>query len=91
METVIITRHSGLIEWLKRQGIEGNVISQATSSDVAGKIVIGNLPLHLAVLTERIGSIDMPQLPAADRGRDLSPEEMDNFGAAINWYTVRAA
>ena len=28
---------------------------------------------------------------AADRGRDLSSEEMDAAGATVNWYTVKAA
>lgn len=88
---VIISRHAGAIEWLARQGITGSVIAQATAEDVRGKVVVGNLPLHLAALAERIGSIDMPNLAAADRGRDLTPEEMDAAGARISWYEVRAA
>ena len=89
-ETVIVSRHAGAVAWLAAQGITGNVIAQATPEDVRGKVVIGNLPLHLASLAERVGSIDMPQLAAADRGRDLTPEEMDAAGAHLSWYVVAA-
>ena len=90
-ETVIVSRHAGAVAWLAAQGITGNVIAQATPEDVRGKVVIGNLPLHLAALAAKVGSIDMPNLAAADRGRDLSLEEMDAAGATVNWYTVKAA
>ena len=89
-EFVIVSRHAGAVEWLRRQGIEGKVIAHAAPEDVRGKVVIGALPLHLAALAERVGSIDMPGLTPAQRGQDLSPEEMDEAGAAIVWYEVRA-
>ena len=90
-EFVIVTRHDGAVKWLEtRRGITGNVIAHATPEDVRGKVVIGALPLHLAALAERVGSIDMPGLTPAQRGQDLSPEEMDEAGAAIVWYEVRA-
>jgi len=90
-EFVIVTRHSGVIEWLARHGISGQVIAHvADPAQVAGRAVIGNLPLHLAALATRIGSIDMPGLRADQRGADLSPEEMDAAGAALSWYEVRA-
>ena len=89
-EFVIVSRHAGAVEWLRRQGIEGKVIAHAAPEDVRGKVVIGALPLHLAALAERVGSIDMPQLAAADRGRDLTPEEMDAAGAHLSWYVVAA-
>lgn len=87
---VIISRHAGAIEWLARQGITGSVIAQATAEDVRGKVVVGNLPLHLAALALRVGSIDLPNLAAADRGRDLTPAEMDAAGASVQWYEVKA-
>ncbi len=89
-ETVIVSRHTGAVEWLAQRGIAGAVIAQATPEDVRGKNVIGNLPLHLAALARRVGSIDLPNLAAADRGRDLTPEEMDAAGATIRWYVVAA-
>ena len=90
-EFVIVTRHSGAVAWLAERGITGEVIAHvADPAQIAGKAVIGNLPLHLAALAERVGSIDMPGLTPAQRGQDLSPEEMDEAGAAIVWYEVRA-
>lgn len=89
-ETVIVSRHAGAVAWLAQRGITGEVIAQATPEDVRGKNVIGNLPMHLASLAAKVGSIDLPRLAAADRGRDLTPEEMDAAGATIRWYVVEA-
>ena len=90
-EVVIVSRHAGAVAWLAERGITGEVIAHvADPAQIAGKAVIGNLPLHLAALAERVGSIDMPGLTPAQRGQDLSPEEMDEAGAALSWYDVRA-
>ena len=90
-EFVIITRHEGAVKWLEsRRGITGNVIVHAAPEDVRGKVVIGALPLHLAALTEAVGSIDMPRLRPDQRGVDLSPEDMDAAGAYLSWYVVTA-
>ena len=89
-ETVIVSRHAGAVEWLAAHGVTGQVIAQAAPDDVRGRIVVGNLPLHLAALALRVGSIDLPHLAAADRGRDLTPAEMDAAGACIRWYEVKA-
>ena len=89
-ETIIVSRHAGAIEWLAQRGITGTAMPQVTPEDVRDKIVIGNLPLHLAAAAHQVGSIDMPDLSAADRGRDLTPEEMDAAGARISWYVVSA-
>ena len=89
-EVVIVSRHAGAIEWLARQGIAGTVIEQATAEDVFDSVVIGNLPLHLAAAAHKVGSIDLPGLTREQRGRDLTPEEMDAAGAVIRWYVVEA-
>ena len=58
MDTVIVTRQSGseasgswqasslagLVEWLKRRGVEGEVVAHADESAVKGKRVYGVLP-----------------------------------------------
>ena len=87
---VIVSRHEGAVKWLAQCGITGPVISgNATPDDVRGKVVVGNVPLHLAALAARVASIDMPALRADQRGADLTPAEMDAAGASINWYVVR--
>ena len=89
MNTVIVTRHSGAVEWLRRQGIVGDVLSHVTDvAEIAGKRVVGALPLHLACHAAAVGSIDMPSLRPEQRGQDLTPAEMEAAGATIQWYVV---
>ena len=87
--TVIVTRHTGAIEWLRRRGIEGNVITHATPDDVTGAVVVGALPLNLAALAAEVVTIDM-NLPPELRGVDLTPEQMDACGATLRRYRVEA-
>jgi len=89
MSTVIVTRHQGLVQWLAMRGITGEVIAQATPDDIKGKDVYGVLPLHLAAKANTVTTVDMPNLPAEKRGQDLTPEEMDQYGAKLTTYIVR--
>lgn len=88
IETVIITRHEGLVTWLAQKGIVGRVVAQAGVNDVCGKHVIGVLPLYLAAEANRITVVDLPGLTAEMRGKALSPDEMDAFGAQLQSYRV---
>ena len=88
MNAVIVTRHAGLVEWLRRHGVDGEVVSQATVSVVAGKDVYGVLPLYLAAEAASITTVDMPGLRPEQRGVDLTPEEMDAAGATMTRYRV---
>ena len=86
---VIVSRHAGAIEWLQSHGITGEVIAHVTDpAQIAGKTVIGALPLHLAAQAFAVVAIDMPNLPAEKRGQDLTPDEMDEFGACLSVYHV---
>lgn len=89
-EFVIVSRHIGAVEWLSRQGIHGRVISHATPEDVVGKVVIGNLPLHLAALAEEVWAIDMPGLSSIQRGGELTADDMERAGARLRRYKVTA-
>lgn len=62
MNTVVVTRHKALVEWLVLHGIidaDTPVIMHATADAVRGKGVIGVLPLHLAAEAECLTSVDM--------------------------------
>lgn len=85
--TIIVTRHSGLVDWLAQHGITGKVIAQATPDDVRDKYVIGVLPLSLASLAEKITTVDY-NCPFDLRGVDLTPQQLDDFGAKMNTYIV---
>jgi CRISPR-associated protein Csx16 len=86
---VIVSRHAGAIQWLSNLGIVAKVIPHVENEDdIAFKVVIGNLPFNLAWLPNNLYVIEMPLLRADQRGKDLSPEEMDNAGAVLQQYRV---
>ncbi len=85
---LIVTRHVGAVDWLQRQGIEGDIIPHATAEAVAGRHVIGNLPLHLASYAESITTITMPSLPPEWRGKNLTAEQMEEAGATLQRFVV---
>jgi putative CRISPR-associated protein (TIGR02620 family) len=90
---LIVTRHAPLVEWLRRHGIVGKVIAQATPADVAGKDVYGVLPLWLAAEANSVTEVSMPGLPLEARARvnggDFSVDEMDSWGAHLQRFVVR--
>lgn len=89
MNKIIVTRHRGVVAWLKRRGIVGEVIAHATPDEIRDRDVYGILPLHLAAEANSITVIDLPLLSTEQRGRDLNPIEMDNAGAKMIRYIVR--
>ncbi len=90
-ETVIVTRHTGFVQWLAQHDITGDVIEHATTNQVRGKHVIGAVPFHLAALAEKVSVISMSNLTADQRGKDLTPAEMDAAGAKLETFVVRKA
>lgn len=88
MKKYFVTRHQGAIEWAERHGISGcEMVSHFDASSVNEEdIVIGTLPINIvADICKRGGeyyhlSLD---LPAEARGKELSANDMDNFGARI--------
>jgi CRISPR-associated protein Csx16 len=91
--TWFVSRHNGAVEWASRQGIR--VERQVAHLDVeevkAGDVVIGTLPINLAAEVCARGarffnlSLDVP--PEA-RGRELSAEEIERFGARVEEYRI---
>lgn len=63
------------------------ITGNAVPDDVAGKVVIGNVPLSLAALAERVDTIEFGGTPP--RGQDYSLTEMLAAGAHLKSYTVR--
>ena len=58
VETIIVTRHPGLVEWLARKGITGEVKASVTSEEIKGKHVVGALPAHIAQYAAYMTSVD---------------------------------
>ena len=88
--TIIVTRHTGLVDWLAQRGITGQVIASATPDDVRGKHVIGALPLHLAALADRVTTVDF-NCPFDLRGKDLTAQQLDDLGAKLSMFIVTKA
>lgn len=90
--TIVITRHPGLVQYLREEGIvHGDVQVQAHASaeDVAGKHVIGVLPIHLAALADRVTVVELGHLPAELRGQELTAEQVRQYTSGVNTYQVR--
>jgi CRISPR-associated protein Csx16 len=94
MTTYFVTRHPGAIEWAarRRMRIDHRLAHLDPAIITPGDTVIGILPVNLAArVCERGGryfnlSLD---LPADARGRELSADELEAYGARIEGYFVQ--
>jgi CRISPR-associated protein Csx16 len=95
MTTFFVTRHPGAIAWAARQGIAvDRQVAHLDPADIQpGDTVIGTLPVNLAAQVCARGarffnlSLDVP--PEA-RGRELSADDLERFGARLEAYDVQA-
>jgi CRISPR-associated protein Csx16 len=93
MTTYFVTRHPGAIEWAAHRGLK--VDKQLDHLDVAliepGDTVIGILPVNLAAEVcargGRFFNLSLTVPPEA-RGRELSADELGQFGAQLEEYRV---
>ena len=93
MSTFFISRHPGAVEWADRRGlrIDRHVVHFDLADIAPGDTVIGSLPVHLAAEVCRRGarylnlSLD---LPAHARGRELTADELELFGARLEPFFV---
>ena len=95
MTTFFVTRHPGAIAWAARQGIAvDRQVAHLGPADIQpGDTVIGTLPVNLAAQVCARGarffnlSLDVP---AEARGRELSADDLERFGARLEAYDVQA-
>jgi len=88
VNTFIVSRHQGAIEWLKQKGFDGTVVDHIDSSMVnAGDTVIGVLPLLLVHELVNMGVnviiLQLPEVPREQRGKELTVEDMNRYGARV--------
>lgn len=96
MTTYFITRHPGAVEWAARRGlVVDRQLAHLDPADIRpGDVVIGVLPVNLAAAVCTRGarffnlSLD---LPAEARGRELSADELEAFGARLEEYEIQSA
>ena len=94
MTTWFVTRHPGAIEWAQRRGLPVDRLVEHLDPDhiAPGDTVIGILPVNLVARVCERGARYLNlslELPAAARGRELSADELDAYGARIEGYEVR--
>lgn len=96
MTTFFITRHPGAVEWAHRHGlsIDRHIVHLDPAEVRPGDVVIGTLPVNLAAEVCARGarylnlSLDLP--PEA-RGRELSADDLERYGARIEAFTIEKA
>lgn len=89
--SIVVTRHPALVELLIERGIveQGTpVITHATPEQVAGKDVIGVLPLSLAALANSVTEIPLALTPDM-RGKELSIETLRSIAGEAVTYKVK--
>lgn len=90
MIELIVTRHTGLVEYLIQEGLvqEGvEVISHASPEAISGKHVCGVLPHSLSCLCASFTEVPL-FLPAELRGKELTVEQVREFAQPISIYQV---
>ena len=88
LKYVVVTWFKGEIEWLKLQGINAEEIERVYSPDqLEGKIVIGFVPDHLLYRAAEVWHIYKPRMKPAQRGKDLTAQELIEAGARFDKYT----
>lgn len=91
METVVVTRHSSLVEYLSEVGLirPGTpVIAHAAPEQIKGKRVIGVLPLSLAALAHEVVEVPLA-LPPDLRGVELTLAQVRHYAGQAVTYRVQ--
>ena len=91
--TLFVTRHGGAREWAARQGLRvDEFLAHLDPRSInPGDLVIGTLPVHLvAAICRRGGRYKhlAMEVPAEARGRELSADDMERYGARLEEFRV---
>lgn len=94
MKIYLVTRHSGAIDWLHKQGIKVDAQFEHVT-DInqfyAGDVVVGILPLALICRLNQRGVVYLHlsvAIPFEYRGKELTVEMLDQFGAKLERFDV---
>lgn len=90
-----VSRHPGAVEWLARKGVvvDRQVAHLDLAQVQAGDWVLGSLPVNMAAAVCARGAQYLHlslALPAHARGRELTADELDAYGAHLQAYAVQA-
>ncbi len=92
-KTYFISRHPGAFAWAKSQGFQVDECLQHFDVNQVqpGDTILGTLPVNLIAQVNQRGGRYFHlslELPADVRGKELSAEEMDTFGARLEEFTA---
>ncbi|MGI9951413.1 CRISPR-associated protein Csx16 [Moorellaceae bacterium AZ2] len=90
-ERVIVSNNPAIVEFIRTAAPEfasAPVLAEASAEDVKGKIVAGNLPLHLAALAAEIVVVEFAGEPP--QGGEYGLEDVKAAGAKLARYQVTA-
>ena len=94
MTTFFISRHPGARDWAEARGVAVDrwVDHLDLNSVAPGDRVLGTLPVHLAAAVCERGARYVHlalELPADQRGRELTGADMERLGARLEAFEVR--
>ena len=93
MSTILVSRHSGALDWFKSQNIiVDETLAHLDIGDVKkGDIVVGNLPVQLAARVCAKGAryfhLEV-NVPLAYRGKELSASLLEEFKAQLTEFDI---
>jgi len=95
MTTCFVSRHPGALDWAAGEGlVVDRVVAHLDPATLQpGDVVIGTLPIHLAVRVCARGGRYLHlslELPPEQRGRELSTADLRRFGARLEAFRVTA-
>ncbi len=94
MTIYFVTRHSGAVEWAAIQGIKAERVTHLDVEKTVnpGDTVLGTLPVSVVAQVCAKGGhyfhLDV-NTPQSERGRELTADEMEEYGAKLEEYVVR--
>ncbi len=90
MNSIIVSRHPAAIQFIRETANlpdDVPVLAQASTKDVEGKIVYGNLPLDLAASAAEVHAVLFSGTPP--RGAEYGLEEMRASGAHLQTFIIK--
>lgn len=89
----VVSRHSGALDWLQKNGVAADeVVGHLEMDDVhEGDVILGTLPLNLAaeICAKGARAVHLSlDLPAHLRGLELTAEQLDECNARLREYRV---
>ncbi|MCB1658372.1 MAG: CRISPR-associated protein Csx16 [Moraxellaceae bacterium] len=93
MTVYLVTRHAGAKQWAALQGLVCDVCVPHLDPVLvkAGDVVMGTLPINLAAIVCEQGGRYLHlslELPLAARGKELSPQDLERYGAKLEEFVV---